>query len=636
MQIERALSALKYLNPSCSRDEWIRIGMAAKAAGLSFEDFHEWSKYGGNYANEKDCRNAWNSFKESGGTGPGTLFYIAHRNGWQKPCNVSAAHYNQNNIVPINASTENAHALQIWEQCLPALSTHEYIMRKHGKYDGLRYYPSSEPPLFIKQQDVTGYLVVPCYSNNTLQTLQFIPPHPSDEKLNLTSASFNDGYFVVGNITNTIYICEGLGQAWAINKVSEQSAVVCFGAGRMMKIGKVLRSQYPHAHLIVMPDRGKEKQAAEIANTIRGAWVAMPSHTPPNYDANDYLMEYGENELRALLSHPVFDMPLSVIFAHELPSDFMPPDELVEGVLTIGDGSILYGDSNCGKTFFVIDLACAIARGVSWMGRRTEQGLVIYLAAESPASVKRRLQAYQKYHNVRVMNFAIVQSPINLFDSDADTNALIQLIHLVEKQYGQKAVLVIGDTLARLSAGANENAGQDMSLVVRHFDRIRSECSTHFMLIHHSGKNAAAGARGWSGIRAAVDTEVEVTVTATGRCAEITKQRDLGTKGIRIGFRLEIVTLGFTKWKSLTTSCVIMPAEAPHKITSKRTSEVGSDIIEYLTACNIAIKKADLIRHFKDKYTCSAVYRALKKLVDSGRVSDSMGYMRILVPTSAK
>ena len=107
-----------------------------------------------------------------------------------------------------------------------------------------------------------------------------------------------------------------------------------------------------------------------------------------------------------------------------------------------------------------------------------------------------------------VPNFAIAQSPIDLFDGDADTNAVIRLVQILEKQRGQKVRLIVGDTLARLSAGANENAGQDMGLIVRRFDRIRTETKAHFLLIHHSGKNAAAGARGWSGVRAAVDTEI--------------------------------------------------------------------------------------------------------------------------------
>lgn len=352
-----------------------------------------------------------------------------------------------------------------------------------------------------------------------------------------------------------------------------------------------------------------------------------------NYDANDYLLEHGTGALAALLeraTEPPIEYPLSVAFADELTNIFTPPDEIVEGVLTAGDGSILYGDSNSGKTFFVIDMACAVARGVPWMGKQTEPGLVIYLAAESPASVRSRIQAYQRHHGVRVPNFAIVQSPIDLFDGDADTDKLIQLVKQIEWQKGQPARLIIGDTLARLSAGANENAGQDMGLVVRRFDRIRTECKAHFLLIHHSGKNAAAGARGWSGVRAAVDTEIEVTDSPTGRCAEITKQRDLSTKGDRIGFELHVVTLGLTKWKSPATSCVVMPADAPDKQSGKRISEVGGAIVEMLRTKGTGMKKRELVAHFADRYDKSAVYRELKKLVESGRVKEFLGAVSIV------
>ena len=91
---------------------------------------------------------------------------------------------------------------------------------------------------------------------------------------------------------------------------------------------------------------------------------------------------------------------IDFIYANELSDEFEAPDELLEGIFVCGDSSVVYGDSNSGKTFFIIDQACSIARGVDWFGRKTEQGTVIYLAAESPSSVCRRLQAYQKYHNV--------------------------------------------------------------------------------------------------------------------------------------------------------------------------------------------------------------------------------------------
>ncbi|MFZ2315627.1 MAG: PriCT-2 domain-containing protein [Gammaproteobacteria bacterium] len=85
MSTERARAALNHLDPSCERGIWIRIGMAAKSASLSFEDFHNWSKNGGNYSGEKDCRSVWKSFKECGPIKAGTLFSIARENGWDEP-----------------------------------------------------------------------------------------------------------------------------------------------------------------------------------------------------------------------------------------------------------------------------------------------------------------------------------------------------------------------------------------------------------------------------------------------------------------------------------------------------------------------------------------------------------------------
>lgn len=320
---------------------------------------------------------------------------------------------------------------------------------------------------------------------------------------------------------------------------------------------------------------------------------------------------------------------LDVIFADALGDTYDPPDEIVESILTDGGASVWYGDSNSGKTFCIIDLGCAVSLGAHWMSLRTEPGLVIYLAAESPASACNRLQAYQSHHGIKVPNFAIVRSPIDLFDGDADTDLLILTIRQIEVEQGQRVRLIIGDTLARLSAGANENSGQDMGLIVRRIDRIRAETGAHFALIHHSGKIAANGARGWSGLRAAIDTEVEVTDSPTGRCAEITKQRDLPTKGKRIGFRLDVVALGVTKWGTPATSCVVQPADAPTKATGKRISEIGGAVVEFLRNRGQGCRKKVLVEHFEDRYTKSAVYREVKRLAEAGQILEIAGVVGI-------
>ncbi len=324
------------------------------------------------------------------------------------------------------------------------------------------------------------------------------------------------------------------------------------------------------------------------------------------------------------------ELPLGIVFAHELGDNYTPPDELVEGVLTSGAGSVIYGDSNSGKTFFTIDMACALARGVDWMGRKTQQGLVVYVAAESPASVRGRLQAYQAEHGCKVPNFAIVQHPVNLYDTDADTESLIFAVKELERHTGMKAALIVGDTLARMAAGSNENSGEDMGIVVKHFDHIRATTGAHFVLVHHSGKDVAKGARGHSSLRAAVDCEIEVTDTPSGRCAEITKQRDLATKGERIGFSLKPVMLGLTKWGKPATSCIVEPTEAPTKAAkARRMGEVEGAIVEYLAQRKTGARRAEVVSHFNGRYERANVYRAIRSLVTAQAVHEAAGMVCI-------
>ena len=648
-EIERATSAMWGCACPSDYEAWFKLLCAIKAAGVPKHEVISWCESVEGF-NAAEFENKWErGIKENGAIKTASLFAAAFAQGWKDPSksrakgsngtrpSQSIAKHPPSPVKPVKHAA-SANAVQVWELCIAATPAEAYINRKQGKPDGLRVYPASAPPLIIgkgeEQINAAGGLVVPCYAPDgvTLQTLQIIPL--VGQKKNLPGASFGNGFFTVGDVTDCAYIVEGIGQAWAINKATGAAAVVCFGAGRMATVAKALRDKFPALRLVIVPDKGKEEQAGKIAADVTGHYVTMPDDKPGNYDANDYALEFGIGALSELLSRsfePPITYPLSVAFADELINEFTPPDEIVEGVLTAGDGSIGYGDSNSGKTFFFIDMACAVARGVPWMGRQTEPGLVIYLAAESPASVRSRIQAYQRHHGVRVPNFAIVQSPIDLFDGDADTDKLIQLVKQIEAQKKKPARLIIGDTLARLSAGANENAGQDMGLVVRRFDHIRTQCNAHFLLIHHSGKNAASGARGWSGVRAAVDTEIEVTDTPAGRCCEITKQRDLPTKGDRIGFKLLPVMMGLSKWKSPVSSCVVMPADAPDKQSGKRISEVGGAIVEMLRTKGTGVKKKDVVAHFAERYTSSAVYRELKKLVEGGQVKEDTGAVSIEV-----
>lgn len=311
-------------------------------------------------------------------------------------------------------------------------------------------------------------------------------------------------------------------------------------------------------------------------------------------------------------------------------------DELIEGFIAKRSISVLYGDSNSGKTFLAIDIGCAVARKTPWMGRQVDGGMVVYLATESPTSVRNRLRVYQVHHRNNVPYFVIVNSPINLFQGSADTTSVVDLIRSLESELGVKCELVICDTLARMSAGANENSGQDMTTVLANLDYIKDEARTAVLLIHHTGKDAAKGMRGWSGLRAAVDTELEVSgADASGiSTVEITKQRDMAGKGTRIGFRLETVAMGIGKWKTPQTSCIVVSADAP--LRSPDGLRLGKTQLAILAALRSAKKDLRISEIARDLSNLgilkSSVYNAVDRLVEKALVEVVGGVVHLIKP----
>ena len=331
---------------------------------------------------------------------------------------------------------------------------------------------------------------------------------------------------------------------------------------------------------------------------------------------------------------------LGVVCAADLPSEFTPPDELVQGLITCESSSVFYGDSNSGKTFLAVDLSCAVSLGREWMGRKTEQGLVCYLATESANSVLTRMKAYQKYHNVTLTDMYVFTTPVNFFRDSADVMNVVQMLKNIEQQRGAKFKLVVSDTLARIASGANENNGTDMAPVMERFDYLAKQTGAHSLTIHHSGKDAAKGARGWSGIRAHIDTEIEIIEHEEGiRVAEITKQRELAGKNTEIAFKLEVVALGLTKWGDEATTCVVLPAEKcdipdnkkePKKIINAKQSFEGAllkygyidqDGDLYVTADNWN-EYTVLVNKASEAARRQSYSRAKKDLVEAGMIAE--------------
>lgn len=227
-----------------------------------------------------------------------------------------------------------------------------------------------------------------------------------------------------------------------------------------------------------------------------------------------------------------------------------PLSWIIKHVLPRAELVVLYGEPGSGKSFAALDIAACVARGVPWRGLRTKQGRVLYIAAEGRGGFLWRVEACCRAQSIERIGLDIITDAPNLFQG-GDAKALLAQI----KARGQVDLLVV-DTLAAVTPGANENSGEDMGLVLDRCKRLARETGATVLLIHHSGKDAAKGARGWSGLKAAADAELEVLREGDLRQIRATKQKD-GQDGMEFPFGLEVVELGVDEDNEAITSCVV-------------------------------------------------------------------------------
>lgn len=243
---------------------------------------------------------------------------------------------------------------------------------------------------------------------------------------------------------------------------------------------------------------------------------------------------------------------------------------IVKGVLQLGTLIVVFGEPNCGKTYWVLDIALTIAGGQPWNGRKVTRGLVMYIAGEGTDGIKNRVAASQtRGLSSRGIPLAIINRAADLLHLDGDMEGLLAAVQQAQSDSGEKCVLIVVDTLARAMAGGDENSGEDMSALIANADRLRKETGAAVLLIHHCGKDASKGARGHSSLRGAVDTEIAIEGQAGRRTATVTKQRDLPS-GQLFAFELEQQMLGHDEDGDPVFSCIVKHLEEETQALRRR------------------------------------------------------------------
>lgn len=216
------------------------------------------------------------------------------------------------------------------------------------------------------------------------------------------------------------------------------------------------------------------------------------------------------------------------------------PEPLVKGWLYQNTIARIVGQPGAYKSFVSLDMALCVALGRPWHGRPVEQTPVLYVVGEGLAGYKLRVAAWCEHHGVK---------PEELRGKLLLTRQSVQIggehwPGLMAWVVANTARLVVVDTQARATIGAEENSNTDQGIIVEHCNALRAAVNGVLLLVHHTGHangEAAERGRGASAWRAAVDTELLVSKTGeyTG-ALKCDRQKD-AESGQEVSLRLRKV-----------------------------------------------------------------------------------------------
>lgn len=557
-----------------------------------------------------------------------------------KTVNLSVTASDFNNVVPMATQSKREAQAVTFDPYTP------YHERKGVKLTGA----------VLEGSDV----VVPLFNTQRQQVGQQRISPAGDKRFNQGLNKEGGVFGVVGTFNpdhpGTVWIAEGWATSVSVHMAIDEQEPVVFALDKnnIQTVVDALTLQWPDINLRIAADNDANQGGQKAAQKTGLPWSAPAL---PDTDWNDVHATLGLSAVKQGLQR--LNQPESLLDELVWISDAKPmlqSNYLVKGWLGRQQMAVLYGQSNTGKSFLMLDMAYHVAAGRDWHGNKVSQGVVLYLAAEGGHGYLNRARVIADHYGDTSVPLAIRPCPVNLLDPEADLPKLQQLIDLVKDKYG-KIELIVVDTLSRALAGGNENGPEDMTAYIANADTLRDHAQATVATVHHSGK-ADNGARGHSSLRAATDTEIELKVDEDAgiRFAKATKQRDIES-GKEFAFELNSVELGCDEDGDPVTSCYISPAddervsEATTKLSKNEHllmqcfTQLWSEHVGKLnpggagwpeSGTRWTVDEDDLRQHFYGKTSAAnkrqAYIRAAEGLTEKGEMAKNEGFFWLVRP----
>ncbi len=248
----------------------------------------------------------------------------------------------------------------------------------------------------------------------------------------------------------------------------------------------------------------------------------------------------------------------------------------------------LGGPSMSGKSFLATDMLAKVCRGEPVLGRKAIAAGVVYVGAEDANGLRLRIEGLrQETGPVPDAAFRFIGQAPDLTDPDdvADMREAILDAKADMESGGMALGVVCIDTMSASIPGADENTAKDMSPVLHRLQEMAEELGVMVLMVAHTGKNADAGLRGWSGLLANADGLIMLDAFEDGasRIGTVVKVKN-GPAGDQFAFGLRSIVTGQDADGDDVTTCIVEPGEVPERARAGRTATKAGQSGELIMA----------------------------------------------------
>lgn len=506
------LTLLPYIPPSeLDYQEWVSVGMALKEAGYSVSDWDNWSRSDSRYR-RGECERKWNTFNGSSApiTG-GTLVQMAKDRGW-RPHSDDGPSY-ELGWDDIIGSRDGALVDKGWLEGReitepvnwdPVKDITKYLetifqpdenvgyVTESWERDG-KFFPSKglcdRTAGELIQQLNKYHDVGSVFGDFNPEVGAWIRFNPLDGK-GVKNENVTDYRFALVESD-----CMELEQQHALIRELELpvACLVYSGGKSLHAIVKIEATSYEEYRKRVdylysvlkkngLPVDTQNKNPSRLS---RMPGVMRKGHKQFLMDTN--IGKSNFKEWQEWIESVTDDLPnpegLEDVWG-DLPA-LAPP--LIDGILRQGHKMLIAGPSKAGKSYGLIELACAIAEGRDWFGWKCTQGRVMYVNLElDRASCLHRFKDIytamgwkpQNIRNIDIWNLRGKSVPM-------DKLAPKLIRRAAKKNY----IAIIIDPIYKIITG-DENSADQMAQFCNQFDLVCTELECAVIYCHHHSKGS--------------------------------------------------------------------------------------------------------------------------------------------------